>query len=76
MISVTGSEIVSALWRSSANIFSTALPALAPPNCSMRSSGWAFCEAAVVASDGINLVLRLVGIPGDLEVHEGGVTVP
>ena len=53
--SVIGSEIVSAFLRSSSNIFETALPVLASPNCSMRSSGCAFCAAAVAARIGSTL---------------------
>jgi hypothetical protein len=48
MMGVIGSEIVSALGRSSESIFSMDSPELAPPNCSIRSSGCALCAAAVV----------------------------
>ena len=52
---VSGSESVSAFLRSSSNIFETALPVLASPNCSMFSSGCAFCAAAVAARIGSTL---------------------
>ena len=36
MISVIGSEVTSAFWKSSSNAWLSALSALAPPNSSMR----------------------------------------
>ncbi len=48
--SVIGSEVTSAFWKSSSNFLLSALPALASPNCSIRSLGLAFCAAAVLSS--------------------------
>ena len=48
--SVIGSEVTSAFLKSSSNFFEIALSALASPNCSMRSSGFARWAAAVAAS--------------------------
>ena len=36
MMSVIGSEVNSALWKSSSKALLSALSELAPPNCSMR----------------------------------------
>ena len=49
MISVTGSEVISAFLKSSSNDLEMALSALASPNWAMRRSGWAFWAAAVAA---------------------------
>ncbi len=49
--SVIGSESVSARWKSFSNCALSALAAEASPNCSMRSSGCAFCAAATAASE-------------------------
>ena len=75
MTIVIGSEIVSAFLRSSSNIFETALPVLASPNCSMRSSGCAFWAAAVAARTGSTLSSACVGVALDLERHGDGVAV-
>ena len=45
-----GSERYSAFLKSFSNAAESALSALASPNCSIRSSGCAFCAAAVAAS--------------------------
>jgi hypothetical protein len=45
MMSVIGSERYSARWKSFSNAFESALSALAPPNCSMRTSGLARAAA-------------------------------
>ena len=63
MTIVIGSESVSAFLRSSSNIFETALPVLASPNCSMRSSGCAFWAAAVAARTGSTLSSACVESP-------------
>ena len=47
--SVTGREVVSAFARSSLNTFSSALLALAMPNCSTRVPGWRLSTAATAA---------------------------
>ena len=74
MISVTGSDIVSAFWRSLVEHFWRALPALASPNCSIRSSGWAFCAAAV-APRTARPCPRPCPHRRDLELDEGGMAV-
>ncbi len=50
MISVIGSDMVSARLKSFSSVSVSALLTLASPNSSTRSSGWDFCTAATVAS--------------------------
>ena len=51
MISVIGSDVISALRKSSAKAWSSALPALASPNCSIRNPVSCLSSLATVASD-------------------------
>ena len=55
MISVIGSEVTSAFWKSSSNAWLSALSALAPPNSSMRYEGCCLSRAATAFSAGSTL---------------------
>ena len=75
MTSVIGSESVSAFLRSSSNIFETALPVLASPNCSMLQLGVRLLGGGGGGEDRVDLVLRLLGVALDLEVTTDRVAV-
>ena len=47
---VMGSDVTSAVLKSSSNDLEMALLALASPNSSIRREGWAFCAAATADS--------------------------
>ena len=73
--SVTGTDVISARWKSVARRSLMALVALASPTWPISRSGCARCTAAVAASAGVDAVLRGVGIARDLERHQRGAAV-
>ena len=68
MISVTGSDVYSALRKSLANAWPSALLALAVPYSSTRSCGWARCAAVVAASAAVTLSCASFWSPATLKV--------
>ena len=61
--SVTGSEVISARWKSSWMRFMIALLTLASPNSPTNRPGWARCTAAVAASAGATRSFAVSGSP-------------
>ncbi len=68
MISVIGSEVTSALAKSSWNAFSSALLALAEPNSATRRSGWPLAAFATDDSIGPIRCLALSESPATEKV--------
>ena len=64
MSSVIGSDSVSARLKSFSSVSASALPTLASPNCSTRSSGWDFCSGGDGRERSLDVVLdrRLVAL--------------
>ena len=61
--SVTGRLRISARWKSSPRVSSSALLIDWPPTCSTRRSGWAACTAAVASSSGPTRSLAVSASP-------------
>lgn len=61
--SVTGSDVISAIRKSSPMRFMIALLELASPNSPTNSLGWARCTAAVAASAGSTRCWAVSGSP-------------
>ena len=75
MISVTGSEVVSALLRSSLKTASRALLALASPNCSIRSRRVTALRGRDRGEAGVDLFFRRFVVAGELEFDQRRVAV-
>ena len=67
-ISVTGTEVSSALWKSLPSAVPTALSMLAPPASATRRPGNLTCTSATAACAGCTAVVELSGLPGTWNV--------